>query len=112
LGGLSSWQRALATRPTSQLLRFLLVLLLLCGLTCLYLWQASTVTDIQQHISELNLESAEYERANVTLMLQVARWYSPEYVIREATAQGMHPNVNPVFVTVAEDGQGSPVFLP
>jgi len=96
--GLTPWQRSLGVRPIAQpaggavpLLRFLLVLILLCGLTSLYLWQTSIVTQIQQETRELNLANAEYEKENVELMLQVARWHGPEYIFEGARSRGMQP---------------------
>lgn len=104
LGGSISWPRGQADGPIAQtakesipLLRFLLVLILLCGLTCLYLWQTSTVTKIQQETGRLNLENFEYERGNVELMQQVATWYGPGYICEEARARGMQLSTNPIY---------------
>jgi hypothetical protein len=96
------------TRPAaavSPLLRFLLVLLVACGLTCVYLWQLGTVTTINLETKDLQAQIDGIEHQNVDLMLDVATQTTPGQIEREARALGMQAAPTPVFVTLQN---GSP----
>lgn len=73
----------------SGLMKFLGLLVLISGLTCLYLWQASTISSIERDTFKLNAEVEILEIENVDLMLQVQQWYAPAYVEGQARARGM-----------------------
>jgi hypothetical protein len=98
-GLVSLGQRWLAG-PTSGLLKFLSVLVIISGLTCLYVWQASTITAIENNTAAMCVELAELERRNVALMLQVAQWNAPSHIESQSQWQGMMPAPQPIYVAV------------
>jgi cell division protein FtsL len=99
-----SWRRILLTEPISQLLRYILGLMLLCAVACLYLWQTTTVSTIRQHTASLRREAIRLEEENVALMLQVATWDSPARVAKEAAALGMVPSTGLVYARLPAGG--------
>ena len=90
----------LSAGTLASLLQFLLVLVLTCAATCVYLWQTSTISDSTTAVGDMQAELRDLERSNVTLMLQVAQWNSPPYIEQEARKQGMAPGQVPQFVQV------------
>jgi cell division protein FtsL len=90
----------LSAGTLAWLLQFLVVLVLVCAATCVYLWQTSTISDSTTQVRDMQVELRDLERSNVTLMLQVAQWNSPPYIEQEARKQGMAPGQVPQFVQV------------
>ena len=95
----------------SSYLWFLLFLLAACGLTCLYLWQLSTVHAIQVETVSLRSEVTQYEQDNVDLMLEVAAGNTPAQIENNAVAMGMVP-VTPDLYLVAPAAPASVVEIP
>ncbi len=96
---LSTLRHGVLTNPTS-LLKFLIGLLVVFCVFCLYLWQLSSITTIQAETASLRRQERALERQNVALMLQIAQWDSPAYVESKATELGLRPGPAPVYVTV------------
>lgn len=97
-----SWREGLLAGPVSALLRFLLVLAIISAITCLYVWQASTISAIGYQTDVLQAKVAYLEQQNVELMLQVAQWNAPGYVEDQARQQGLVPGELPVYVEVPD----------
>jgi len=95
-----SIHQSLAVGPTSRLLKFLLGLIIISGLTCVYLWQASTISSIENETARMGAELAALERENSVLMLQVAQWNAPTYIENKAHKQGLVPAQQPLYVQV------------
>lgn len=93
--------RTLIAEPTWGLLRFLVILILISGITCVYLWQASTISVIRDDVASLREQLKAQERQNVALMLQLAQWNSPSYIEAEAKRQGLVPAPAPIHVQIA-----------
>ena len=101
------WQGLLA-EPNSRLMKFVTVLVAISALTCVYVWQISTISDIDSATATIKAEAVEIERANAGLLLQVTQWNAPAYIEREAQLQGMAPGRQPVYVAVPEFTRGTP----
>jgi hypothetical protein len=83
---------------TSGLLRFLILLVVISGLTCLYVWQANTISAISGQTQVMTEEIRALERQNVSLMLQYTRWDAPGYIEAESSKSGMVVGPAPVRV--------------
>ncbi len=83
---------------TSGLLRFLILLVVICGLTCLYVWQANSVSEISGRTHAMTEEIRALERQNVSLMLEYSRWDAPDYIEAESRKSGMVVGPAPVRV--------------
>ncbi len=92
--------------PTSVLLKFLVGLLLVSGLTCIYLWQASEIPSIEWKTQDLEVRTGAEVQKNVALMLQVAQWNSPSWIESKASTQGMVPSDQPIHVTLSPSSSG------
>ena len=100
-----SWhvfRQGLQAEPNSRLMKFVTALVLISALTCIYVWQASTISDINKATAALKAEAFELERTNVGLAIDVVRWNAPGYVEGEARRQGMTPDQQPIYVAVPE----------
>jgi hypothetical protein len=94
-----------ATASTSGLLRFLILLAIICGLTCLYVWQANTISAIRDETQSLNAEVQVLERRNIDLMLEYAGWDRPDYIEAQSRQAGMVAGQIPVRVRLPELGE-------
>jgi hypothetical protein len=83
-----NWRRGLVTGPTSLLLKYVAILALVTAVGCLYLWQASSLRDMQVRTAELRTTRIELEQANVNLVNQLALWNNPAYVESRSKAGG------------------------
>jgi len=83
---------------TSGLLHFLILLVIISGLTCLYVWQANTIFAIRGETEVMTQEIRSLERQNVSLMLQYAPWDAPGYIEEESSLSGMVVGQVPVRV--------------
>lgn len=95
----AGWRNTL-TGPLSSLIRYILLLAALCAVGCLYLWQASDITDLHDEIIHLRQASQRLEAANAFLMLQLAQWNSPAYIERQANELDLVSGQTPVIVKV------------
>ena len=86
---------------TSSLLRFLILLVVISGLTCLYVWQANTISAIRGETQVMTVEIRSLERQNVALMLEYAPWDAPDYIDEESIQSGMVDGQSPVRVQLS-----------
>lgn len=77
-----------ATGPFSGLLRYVLIVGLLCAVGCVYLWQVNDLSTIHDDTAALQLKAQHLEEQNVTLAIQLAQWNSPAYVDRRSGEEG------------------------
>ena len=91
---------------TSALLRFLILLVIISGLTCFYVWQADTISAIGGETQAMTEEIRALERQNVRLMLEYSRWDAPGYIEAEASRSGMVVGPAPVHVQLAGLSEG------
>jgi hypothetical protein len=82
----------------SSLLHFLILLAIICGVTCLYVWQANTISAIRVETQAMTEETRALERQNVSLMLEYARWDAPGYIEAESSRSGMLVGQAPIRV--------------
>jgi hypothetical protein len=94
----------LSAAGTSDLLRFLFLLVVISGLTCLYVWQADAISAIRYETNVMTEEIRALERQNVSLMLAHARWDAPDYIEAESNRSGMIVGQIPVRVQLPESG--------
>jgi hypothetical protein len=89
---------------TSGLLRFLILLTVICGLTCVYVWQANTISSIRYETQTVTTEIQTLERQNVGLMLEVASLDTPEYIEAKSNEAGMVAGQTPLRVQLPGPG--------
>ena len=93
---------ALQPAATAGLLQFLILLAVISGLTCLYVWQADTISAIRVETQTMTQQAQALERRNVSLMLEYARWDEPGYIEAESTESGMMLAQEPIRVQLPE----------
>jgi hypothetical protein len=86
----AGWRAALSG-PFTLLLRYVLVLIVLCAIGCLYLWQASDISQLNKQTQRVLYEARNVEATNASLMTQFAQWNGPAYIERQADALGLVP---------------------
>jgi hypothetical protein len=87
-----------AITATSALLRFLILLVVISGLACLYVWQANTISSIRNETQAVSQKIRTVERQNVILMLEYAHFDTPGYIEAESSQAGMVTGQTPVRV--------------
>jgi cytoskeletal protein RodZ len=87
---------------TAGLLQFLILLAVISGLTCLYVWQADTISAIRFETQTMTQQAQALERRNVSLMLEYARWDEPGYIEVESSESGMMVAQEPIRVQLPE----------
>jgi predicted PurR-regulated permease PerM len=97
----AEWRRGLSTRQAAILLRYVLVVAVLCAAGCLYLWQVNTISILSNETMKLERQARDKEAANVLLMQQLAQWESPAYIDQRVRALGMAPAGPPLRVKVS-----------
>ena len=85
-------------RQTSTLVRYVLVVICICAIGCLYLWQTSTMAEIGRQTRALETEAARLEAETSFLMGQLAQWYSPAYIDQRSQELGLNRKIEPVYV--------------
>ena len=85
----SAWGTQLRVGPTSGLIRFIIILVAICALANVYLWQASLIAATRSDAMELRGQLTDLEQENVALMLQLARWNSPSFIEERAQELGL-----------------------
>ncbi len=96
---------------TQRLLKLLAFLILVSVVASLYFYLANAIDDIHDSTAALTVEAQELERANATLMTQVAAWNRPDAIAARAAAIGLAPGPKPVYAQVAgpnAQGQAAP----
>jgi uncharacterized protein (DUF58 family) len=96
---------ALQPAATAGLLQFLILLAVLCGLTCLYVWQANTISAMRAETHLMMRQAQALERRNVGLMLEYTRWDAPGYIEAESNEAGMMVAQEPIRVQVPTLGE-------
>jgi hypothetical protein len=91
----------------SALQRFLILLVIISGLTCLYVWQADTISAIKGNTQTMMDEIQDLERQNVTLMLEYSRWDAPSYIETESRNSGMVVGQAPIRVQLPSWSEGN-----
>ncbi len=81
-----NWQRSL--HAELNLARYLLFVLVICALACVYYWQASEQRALQKETAELEWKAYQLEQENVRLAEQLARWRAPSYVEKRMREEG------------------------
>jgi hypothetical protein len=92
-GGLSDQQAAMVRR-------YVLMVVILSALGCIYLWQVNVITDLRQRTWRMRAQTIEVEGANSVLMQQLARWESPSRIEQAASAAGWRRVATPMYVQV------------
>jgi hypothetical protein len=104
-----SWRRILSRKETVILLRYVLVVMVLCAVGCLYLWQVNSIKNISDQTIALQSQAGDLEAANTSLMLQLAQWQSPAYIDRRARERGSAPVVDPLRVKLTSAVRTQPI---
>lgn len=100
----TNWRRTLSRKDTASLLRYVLVVAVLCLVGCLYLWQVNDIKNISNDTVDLRVEASALEAVNVSLMQQLAQWQSPAYIEQRGGALGLAPAGEPLRVKVPATG--------
>lgn len=80
------WQRSL--HAEINLARYLLFVLVICALGCVYYWRASELRELQKETAALEWQAYLLEQENIRLAEQLARWSSPPYVEKRLQEEG------------------------
>jgi hypothetical protein len=100
--GVSKKGSAVGTDQTaaaaSALLRFLILLVILSALTCLYVWQANSISAIKGDTQIMRNEIEELDIQNTSLMLEYSSWDAPGYIDTESSDSGMVTGQAPLRV--------------
>jgi len=87
-GRLAGWRRGLLTGASSALLRYILIIAVLCAVGCLYFFEMSRLSDLHGKIIGLGAQAEVLEQSNIELARQWARWNTPSYIEAQAEAAG------------------------
>lgn len=90
----------LSDRQAARVRRYVLMVVILSALGCIYLWQVNVITDLRQKTWRMRAQTVEVEAANSVLMQQLARWQSPSRIEQAATAAGWRRVDAPTYVQV------------
>jgi len=106
------WQRGLRAEINMALVHYLLFLVAICALACVYYWQASNLRQLQTHIVSLERQAARLERENMRLVQQSAQWNAPSYIQQRMREEGyvnaqlvIHTKLPTADTSVAGDPQ-------
>jgi hypothetical protein len=97
----SDWRRGLSDRQAAMMRRYVLMVVILSALGCIYLWQVNVITDLRQATWKMRAQTEEIEGSNAMLMEQLARWESPSHIDQAATAAGWRRADAPMYVQVS-----------
>ena len=90
----------LSDRQAAMVRRYVLMVVILSALGCIYLWQVNVITDLRQKTWRMHAQTVEVEGANSVLMQQLARWESPSRIEQAASAAGWRRVDTPTYVQV------------
>ena len=85
--------------------RYVLIVIILSALGCIYLWQVNVITDLRQRTAVIRAETVDVEGANSVLMQQLARWESPSRIEQAANAAGWRRVDTPTYVQVSSSDE-------
>ncbi len=94
-------RRELLDGPISALLRYALLLLVLCLVGCLYLLQTNELARLNERTLSLEAKTTQLETQNLTLKIQLAQWNSPGHVRSEALKQNYVRNPDVLYVNTS-----------
>ena len=97
----SDWRRGLSDREAALVRRYVLIVIVLSALGCVYLWQVNVITHLRQETWKMHLQTVEIEGSNAMLMEKLARWESPSRIERAASAAGWRRADTPMYVQVS-----------
>jgi hypothetical protein len=97
----SDWRRGLSDREAALVRRYVLIVIVLSALGCVYLWQVNVITDLRQRTWDMRDQTVEIEGSNAVLMQQLARWESPSHIEQAAGAAGWRRADTPMYVQVS-----------
>jgi cell division protein FtsL len=100
--------RGLLSGPNAWLMQLAVIAVVVSLLACVYLWQSSAIRDLQTDTQSIQQKSADLERQNVGLMLQVAGLNSPAYIETKAREQGMVLSQPSLVLQVPNHAQATP----
>ena len=60
----TDWRSGLSARQAALVRRYVLLVVILSALGCLYLWQVNVITDLRQETWKMHAETEEIEGAN------------------------------------------------
>lgn len=83
-----AWQRGVRTGLNSALVRYLLILVAVCALGCVYLWEANNLSQLYGEISRKERQIYMLEAENIRLAEQSAQWNAPGHVEQRMRAEG------------------------
>jgi len=107
-GRLAGWRRGLLTGANSALLRYILIIAVICAVGCLYFFQMSRLSDLHREIIALGEQAEILEQKNIELTRQWARWNTPSYIEAQAEAGGY--TVPAAVIRVAPQPVAGPVL--
>jgi len=93
-------RRGLSDRQAALVRRYVLLVILLSALGCIYLWQVNVITDLRQRTWKMHAQTEEIEGMNVVLMQQLAQWESPGHIDQAARAASWQRVAAPAYVQV------------
>ncbi len=96
----ADWRRGLSDRQAAMVRRYVLMVVVLSALGCIYLWQIDLITDLRQRTGATLDQVTELEGTNVSLMQQLAQWESPSHIDQAARAAGWQRVDTPMVVQV------------
>jgi hypothetical protein len=97
--------RGLSDRQAAMVGRYVLTVVIISALGCIYLWQVNVITDLRQRTAVIRAETVDVEGANSVLMQQLARWESPKRIEQAASAVGWRRVDTPTFVQLSSSDE-------
>lgn len=102
----TAWRAVLTARQPKLLLRYVVVLVVLCVLGCIYLAQMNVITNLSSKTYEAKLEAVDLEAENASLMLRLAQLETPAAIAAQANAQGLSIAGAPTIVSIPPTADG------
>jgi hypothetical protein len=96
----ADWRRGLSDHQAAMVRRYVLVVIVLSALGCIYLWQLNVITDLRAETSAMRRKTVEVEGTNAVLMEQLAQMQSPARIEQAAQAAGWQGVETPLYVEV------------
>lgn len=82
------WRHGALAGPTTALLRYVLILGLICAVACLYFLQANRLSRLDKATVSMAERAAALELENIELTRQWAQWNTPSYIQTRAKEAG------------------------
>jgi hypothetical protein len=101
----TDWRSGLSDRQAALVRRYVLLVVILSALGCIYLWQVNVITHLRQETWKMHLQTVEIEGSSAMLMEELARWESPSRIEQAASAAGWRRADTPMYVQVSAPAQ-------